>query len=64
MTSSDLLAAANEDPARPQTGPAPWAVYSVAPHRVEFWQADPGGLHDRLRYTRAGDHWETITVAQ
>jgi len=24
---------------------------------VELWQARPGRLHDRLRYTRDGDRW-------
>ncbi|MEU4639103.1 pyridoxal 5'-phosphate synthase [Micromonospora sp. NPDC023814] len=33
-------------------------VYTVAPHSVEFWQADAERRHVRLRYRRAGGEWE------
>jgi pyridoxamine 5'-phosphate oxidase len=29
----------------------------VLPDRVEFWQASSDGLHDRIRYRRAGNNW-------
>ncbi|MGH3118722.1 MAG: pyridoxine/pyridoxamine 5'-phosphate oxidase [Gaiellales bacterium] len=35
-----------------------WALYSVYPDQVEFWQADPDRLHTRLRYSRSGPSWE------
>ena len=38
-------------------GSATWTVYTVAPERVEFWQADPERRHARLRYVRNGASW-------
>lgn len=38
-------------------GSPAWTVYTVAPERVEFWQADSERRHTRLRYERAGDGW-------
>lgn len=35
-----------------------WALYSVGPDEVEFWQADPDRLHTRLRYSRGRSGWE------
>jgi pyridoxamine 5'-phosphate oxidase len=37
--------------------PERWAGFRVLPARVEFWQESPDGLHDRIRYRRAGDNW-------
>jgi pyridoxamine 5'-phosphate oxidase len=37
--------------------PERWAGFRVLPGRVEFWQESPDGLHDRIRYQRAGDNW-------
>lgn len=34
-----------------------WVGYLLRPAVVELWQARPGRLHDRLRYTREGDGW-------
>jgi pyridoxamine 5'-phosphate oxidase len=39
--------------------PARWGGFRVLPDRVEFWQESPDGLHDRIRYQRAGDGWMT-----
>ncbi|MHA7261608.1 pyridoxine/pyridoxamine 5'-phosphate oxidase [Arthrobacter sp. TMN-37] len=36
-----------------------WAVFTVEPAAVEFWQADPERRHIRLRYTRTGGSWRT-----
>lgn len=42
-----------------QTIPLPpsWGGFSVRPGTFEFWQARVNRLHDRFRYTRAGDKW-------
>ena len=35
-----------------------WGGYRVEPETIEFWQGRENRLHDRLRYSRAGDLWE------
>jgi pyridoxamine 5'-phosphate oxidase len=37
--------------------PRRWGGFRVRPSRVEFWQESPDGLHDRIRYRRAGGGW-------
>jgi pyridoxamine 5'-phosphate oxidase len=39
--------------------PPRWGGFRVLPDRVEFWEESPDGLHDRIRYWRAGDDWTT-----
>lgn len=43
--------------------PAHWGGYRVVPRSVEFWQGRQSRLHDRLRYTRAGDLWRLERLA-
>lgn len=42
------------DPPRP----ARWVGYRVLPEHVEFWQESADGVHDRVRYRRAGGCWD------
>ena len=37
--------------------PENWGGFTVRPETVEFWQGRRSRLHDRLRYSRAGDAW-------
>jgi pyridoxamine 5'-phosphate oxidase len=37
--------------------PDRWIGWRVIPHAVEFWRDRPFRLHDRLRFTRAGENW-------
>jgi pyridoxamine 5'-phosphate oxidase len=39
--------------------PRRWGGFRMLPSRVEFWQESPDGLHDRIRYRRAGGGWIT-----
>jgi pyridoxamine 5'-phosphate oxidase len=38
--------------------PEHWGGFRVVPETYEFWQHRDNRLHDRLRYTRAGDRWQ------
>lgn len=35
--------------------PAAWWAWTLRPDEIEFWHADPGRFHRRLRYQRRGD---------
>jgi pyridoxamine 5'-phosphate oxidase len=55
VTDMQLQYPAGTDLPRPQR----WSGFRVLPDRVEFWQEAPDGLHDRIRYRRAGNDWTT-----
>jgi pyridoxamine 5'-phosphate oxidase len=37
--------------------PDQWGGFRLALDVLEFWQGRPNRVHDRLRFTRAGDGW-------
>jgi pyridoxamine 5'-phosphate oxidase len=43
--------------------PDGWGGYRLVPDAWEFWQHGEHRLHDRFRYTRAGDGWRRVRVA-
>lgn len=40
-----------------------WGGYRLRPERMEFWQGRLSRLHDRFRYTRAGESWRVARLA-
>lgn len=58
---SELEAAVARETARFEGSDVPrpghWTGWRVVPDVVEFWRDRPFRLHDRLRFTRAGDGW-------
>jgi len=43
--------------------PPVWGGYRVAIESIEFWQGRQSRLHDRLRFTAAGDTWTRERLA-
>ncbi len=50
-------AAAERFPGEDIPLPPTWGGYLLAPDSFEFWKGREHRLHDRFRYTRAGDGW-------
>lgn len=49
---------------QPIERPPHWGGFRLRPTMVEFWQGQPGRLHDRLRYTKNGDgSWQCAQLA-
>lgn len=56
-----LMAAVADLAARYENAPVPrpehWTGFRIEPVSLEFWQNGDYRLHDRVRFTRAGDGW-------
>lgn len=53
----------NEYAERDVPRPSNWGGYILQPNNIEFWQGRPSRLHDRLRYCRAENSWQTQVLA-
>ncbi|MGN6496034.1 MAG: pyridoxamine 5'-phosphate oxidase [Tsuneonella sp.] len=42
--------------------PPHWTGFTLAPEAIEFWLDRPNRLHDRRRFTRAGDGWTSTLL--
>lgn len=38
--------------------PSHWSGFRLLPREIEFWQARPNRLHDRIRFLRRGSSWK------
>ncbi|MEU0008679.1 phenazine biosynthesis FMN-dependent oxidase PhzG [Streptomyces sp. NPDC006314] len=58
---AELRATARElgEPQRPLPRPPTYAAYRLAPACVEFWANGTDRLHERLRYDRTAQGWQT-----
>lgn len=54
-----VAARSGDNPPRPPH----WGGYRLLPATLEFWQGRPNRMHDRLLYTRAGEHWKISRLA-
>jgi pyridoxamine 5'-phosphate oxidase len=43
--------------------PEHWGGYRLLPTTIEFWQGNPGRLHDRIRYTKHNSCWRIERLA-
>ena len=42
--------------------PPHWGGFRVAPQEIEFWQGRHSRLHDRIRFTSDGNHWQRVRL--
>ena len=42
--------------------PPYWSGFRLTPAEIEFWRAGAFRLHERVRFTRAGDGWEKVLL--
>jgi len=42
--------------------PAYWSGFRIAPVEIEFWRDGAFRLHDRVRFTRAGEGWTKVRL--
>ncbi|HXQ58492.1 MAG TPA: pyridoxamine 5'-phosphate oxidase [Acidimicrobiales bacterium] len=47
---------------RPVPRPESWGGFRLRPESFEFWQNRDDRLHDRIRYTRAGNSWSMVRL--
>ena len=43
--------------------PPDWGGYRLTPHTIDFWHSRIGRLHDRIRYRRTPDGWDSVRLA-
>lgn len=42
--------------------PPHWSGFRIAPTEIEFWKDGAFRLHDRIRFTREGQGWDTVRL--
>ncbi|MFN0061571.1 MAG: pyridoxamine 5'-phosphate oxidase [Myxococcaceae bacterium] len=42
--------------------PPHWGGFRLVPSRIEFWHGRPDRLHERVLFTREGEHWRSALL--